>query len=328
MNTEDLLRKESGAYTIGKAYLTKTENKKIIQKHSAVILEFSEGHCVHYHILIEYLHCFFILAELLKTSNIYNSLIDVYYVDHRTLPLTPTINKYFQYYNLPFNLVDYREELCEIQSENLYIFRDKPKVNSLNNKFLTFLRQYLNTDGRHETKNRKIIINRELSRDFPRKPNRRLSANLINFAKEKGYEEHEIENYPLSDQVELFNSASHIICAHGSALTNIIYCRTGTKIIEINPGYNPTCYPHLARYLYNKINIDLNYYSIINDNFYQYMEIVKEIDHNNRYDQIFLPICDENNIYRKVTNANGFKDKKMFSIKEFECELTKLCKIL
>ena len=40
-------------------------------------------------------------------------------------------------------------------------------------------------------------------------------------------------------QIKLFNSSSLIIGAHGAAFTNIIFCKPGTKIIEIIPANHP-----------------------------------------------------------------------------------------
>ncbi len=40
-------------------------------------------------------------------------------------------------------------------------------------------------------------------------------------------------------QIKLFNSSSLIIGAHGAAFTNIIFCKPGTKILEIMPSDHP-----------------------------------------------------------------------------------------
>ena len=41
------------------------------------------------------------------------------------------------------------------------------------------------------------------------------------------------------NQIKLFNSSSLIIGAHGAAFTNIIFCKPGTKILEIIPSDHP-----------------------------------------------------------------------------------------
>ena len=45
------------------------------------------------------------------------------------------------------------------------------------------------------------------------------------------------KNMPIIEQIEIFSSAKIIIGPTGSALTNIIFCQKGTKVIEISPKY-------------------------------------------------------------------------------------------
>jgi capsular polysaccharide biosynthesis protein len=47
------------------------------------------------------------------------------------------------------------------------------------------------------------------------------------------------ENLSFEKQIFLFNNASTILGAHGAAFTNIIFCKPGTKIIEIIPANHP-----------------------------------------------------------------------------------------
>lgn len=45
-----------------------------------------------------------------------------------------------------------------------------------------------------------------------------------------------LENMPLLDQIALFYGASCVVAQHGAGLSNILFCRPGTKVIEINDG--------------------------------------------------------------------------------------------
>ena len=47
------------------------------------------------------------------------------------------------------------------------------------------------------------------------------------------------EKLPFKKQIYLFKKASVILGAHGAAFTNIIFCKPGTKIIEIIPANHP-----------------------------------------------------------------------------------------
>ncbi|WP_010630780.1 glycosyltransferase family 61 protein [Sporolactobacillus vineae] len=53
-----------------------------------------------------------------------------------------------------------------------------------------------------------------------------------------GFEKVELESLSVEEQVHLFSSAEAIIGVHGAALTNLTFCRPGTKVLEIfAPNY-------------------------------------------------------------------------------------------
>jgi len=59
---------------------------------------------------------------------------------------------------------------------------------------------------------------------------------------ERGFEAIACENFSREEQAELMSQADVVVAPHGAALTNIVYCRPGTKIIEfygshISPAY-------------------------------------------------------------------------------------------
>jgi hypothetical protein len=47
-----------------------------------------------------------------------------------------------------------------------------------------------------------------------------------------------LEFIPFKKQVKYFNNAKLIVCAHGAALSNMFFCKEGTKIIEVTRGRN------------------------------------------------------------------------------------------
>ena len=49
-----------------------------------------------------------------------------------------------------------------------------------------------------------------------------------------GYQSILLENYNAIQQANIFNRAKEIIAVHGSGLANIIFCKTNTKILEID----------------------------------------------------------------------------------------------
>ena len=69
-------------------------------------------------------------------------------------------------------------------------------------------------------------------------------------------------NMSIFEQIEIFSSANIIVGPTGSALTNIIFCMKGTKIIEIVPKYNFEYEkPFKNRYLEICNLLNLNYES-------------------------------------------------------------------
>ena len=57
--------------------------------------------------------------------------------------------------------------------------------------------------------------------------------------KKKGLSSYKPEKLSFQKQIYLFKNASVILGAHGAAFTNIIFCKPGTKIIELIPEDHP-----------------------------------------------------------------------------------------
>jgi capsular polysaccharide biosynthesis protein len=54
----------------------------------------------------------------------------------------------------------------------------------------------------------------------------------------------------VKNQALLFNSASHVVCPHGADLTNLVFCQSGTRVVELfNPSYFTPLYWSLCNQL-------------------------------------------------------------------------------
>jgi len=51
-----------------------------------------------------------------------------------------------------------------------------------------------------------------------------------------GFETHEMESLTADEQIALFRDADHVVAAHGPALTNLLYCAPGTRVLELMPN--------------------------------------------------------------------------------------------
>ena len=73
-------------------------------------------------------------------------------------------------------------------------------------------------------------------------------AELASFFQKRDWIVVDLEKLSLREQIGLFQEASAICAAHGAALTNLIWCNPGTKVLEIfaDRFLNP-CYETIAR---------------------------------------------------------------------------------
>jgi hypothetical protein len=55
---------------------------------------------------------------------------------------------------------------------------------------------------------------------------------------------------PVPRQIEAFSKARVVVGVHGGGLANLLWCQTGTKVVELfHPNYSPPCYAILANHL-------------------------------------------------------------------------------
>ena len=92
---------------------------------------------------------------------------------------------------------------------------------------------------------RKIIISR---RDAI---NRNITNQEQLFMALKSWETVTLDNLSIQDQVKLFAEATHIISPHGAGLTNLLWCKQGTKIFELTHKdfIGKKVYPVLSKHL-------------------------------------------------------------------------------
>jgi hypothetical protein len=81
-------------------------------------------------------------------------------------------------------------------------------------------------------------------------------AELVPLLKNLGFTILHASKLPLVDQIEAFRQAKVVLSAHGAGLTNILFCRPGTTLIEIFPegGVHGSAFTRLSSHL------DFNYY--------------------------------------------------------------------
>lgn len=119
----------------------------------------------------------------------------------------------------------------------------------------TFCQGFINSDLGY-TKQR-IYIDRTLA------PSRHVLNNsqVIELLTEFSIKPVQLESMTIEQQAELFATSEAIITPHGAGLTNLAFCQSGTKVIEIlSPDYCPSIYRLLSGIC------KLEYYPILGDN--------------------------------------------------------------
>ena len=126
------------------------------------------------------------------------------------------------------------------------------------------------SSNKEEKKDLKIYISRQNS----------IYRNLINESdlvgklREQGFRIIDTKNMPIIEQINYFSSARVIISPTSSVLSNLIFCKKGTEVIEIAPIYK-TKNENLFRDRYFRISKVLN----LNHNF-----LVADSIENNKID--------------------------------------------
>lgn len=90
------------------------------------------------------------------------------------------------------------------------------------------LRRSVFSHNNQAEKSKVLITRRGLARE-----NTSLEDAIANHLTGKGFKLVSPELLSVKDQIEIFSNATKIVGIHGGALTNIIWCKPGTQIIEI-----------------------------------------------------------------------------------------------
>lgn len=99
---------------------------------------------------------------------------------------------------------------------------------------------------------RKIYISREKAKTRHVLNERELVQAL----EARGFERVLLEDLPFLEQVRLLNESSVVISPHSTGLTNLVFCRPGTSVIEIfSPRYVTVCWWSLA----NQVGLNYGY---------------------------------------------------------------------
>lgn len=164
----------------------------------------------------------------------------------------------------------------EIEGESYPVATPQWAVDFLRNRFLS-----TTNPGEHSNAPERIYIGRSDT-------SRRHVLNeekVLELLGKRGVVKVELGSKTLEEQIHLFASAELIIAPHGAGLTNLLFCKPGTKILEIfSPLYVNPCYRCLSSQL------DLDYSYLIG----QGERPPAHVESRNLYDDITIGLTDLN----------------------------------
>lgn len=92
-------------------------------------------------------------------------------------------------------------------------------------------------------RSRKIFIGRSAAKHRVLIHEKEIWAQL----QKRGYESVDCGKMSVQEQAEVFGAADVVVGAHGAALTNLVFCRPGTPVVELfSPAYVNPCYRDLC----------------------------------------------------------------------------------
>jgi capsular polysaccharide biosynthesis protein len=106
---------------------------------------------------------------------------------------------------------------------------------------------------------------------------------LMCFLKNKGFKMYHLEDLSFIEQVILFKSCNTIISPHGSGLSNIVFCKPKTVVLEIyGPGCGERCFAKISNAMglnYRALEVNqISYESYIHRIYYNFLSEKERFD--------------------------------------------------
>lgn len=183
----------------------------------------TDGGNTYYHWMFDILPRLYLLQE----ANVYS---DIEYF------ILPKISHPYQEQSLSYLNID-RSKIIEasvdcfhIEAKNLFIPSLPSLLGTVNQWACTYLQRSFPLNQLPEvTTGKKIFISRRKA------GNRRLlnEDEIANILVPAGFDIVEAEQYSLLQQIAIFQKAEVVVAPHGSGLSNIVFCKPGTIIIDL-----------------------------------------------------------------------------------------------
>ncbi len=217
----------------------------------------------YYHWVIDVLPRLIILQKEIKKKKLLNLLVPNYKKDYQIESLNCFID------NKRTNFINFSKYKF-MQFDEITLSSNNEGFEYLNHNLLSILKNKVLTEARKKFKSskykyKKIFISR-VDANLKNKRNLKNNLEIENYLIQKGFNVLILSNYSFLEQALIFNNAKLVIGLHGAGLTNILFCKKKTKVIEITLDSWPKVFKKLSKCLnlsYKKILA--NKYSNINN---------------------------------------------------------------
>ena len=230
-------------------------------------------------------------------SNLIHFLPRIFFTNEKKINLT--INR-----NLSNKFRKFIESICILRGieisftfldEGFYSFENSsiPEFFSINKsiKVIKFFLEKIIENVKVKEFNPKIYIRRE-DTNYRKILN---EADLISKLREKKFSIINPHHFEILEQMKIFSNAEVIITPHGSNMTNIIFCKKGTKILEISPQLNNLYEQNISkRYENIADNLNLEFQTIRADS----VDVIKHSEISTKY--IHPKILKNSNYYKNM----------------------------
>ena len=220
--------------------------------------------------------------------------------------------------NLSNKFRSFIETICELRGiEISFTFLDEGFYNFNNSsipeffnitksiKILKFFLEQILTNIKVPEFKSKIYIRRE-DANYRKILN---EADLITILRKKGFEIINPQHFDILEQMKIFSNAKVIISPYGSNMSNIIFCKKNTKIVEISPELNNEYEQNISsRYKNIADNLNLEFQTIKVDS----VDVVNHSDLSVKY------------IHPKILKNSNYYKNMIIKISEIEKKLNNL----
>jgi len=100
---------------------------------------------------------------------------------------------------------------------------------------------------------------------------------IVDLLESRGFEVIDPQQKSVVEQAEYFSNAKVIIAAHGAALTNTVFCKPGTRIIELHGPFTASCFWIVSQYM------GLEHYTYLTD---ESRKSIKKLHGQNMYSSL------------------------------------------